>query len=65
MPNKSVTKIDLINRLSSKFKSYAKGEIGEVASREEIRKIIAHYGQLTSCYPDKRHLLAGEKTFIS
>ena len=31
----------------------------------EIERIILEYGQLTSKYPDKEHLLAGENTFIS
>ena len=34
-------------------------------SEEEIRRIITTFGQLTSKYPDKKHLLAGDNTFIS
>ena len=34
-------------------------------AKEELRNIIVNAGQLTSKYPDKKHLLAGENTFIS
>lgn len=33
--------------------------------KKRIRGIISEYGQLTTKYPDKQHLLAGRDTFIS
>ena len=36
-----------------------------VGKLEGIKTIIATFGQLTSKYPDKKHLLGGDETFIS
>jgi hypothetical protein len=51
---------DLNNALA-----YAIGVLGKVKEEKDIRGIICHFGQLTSKYPDKRHLIAGDNTFIS
>ena len=34
-------------------------------SRDKINEIVVTFGQLTSKYPDKQHLMGGDKTFIS
>jgi hypothetical protein len=34
-------------------------------TEKDVRRIITIYGQLTSKYPDKAHLLVGDNTFIS
>ena len=44
-----------------KYEELKAGLLGE----DEVRRVIAHFGQLTSKYPDKQHILAGSNTLIS
>ena len=45
--------------------TFAQSHLGEDVGVKEIKRIITGYGQLTSKYPDKQNLLAGQNTFIS
>jgi hypothetical protein len=40
-------------------------KVVEEISEKKVRRIIVEHGQLTSRYPDKQHLLAGNNTYIS